>query len=142
LRQVIRTVPRLFKALSNDGQHCTPELLPVLRLKLFIDILAILLADTDEMAPRANIAIFMPNLFKLLRALQTTDTDRTSLVNGLTASSVLLLCAMVDTVAPQKKALAAQDVCKSAQAIILLQGPENLVMTSKSFQRFESEMPT
>lgn len=129
----MRIVARLIKALSQDGQQRTPELLPANRafqLKLLIDILVLLLADTDEMAPRARIAMATPDLFKLFRTLQGVDTDCAALVTGLMASSLLLLCEILDTGVPQTKPLIPQDVGKSAQGIIFQEGSKSFVMTS------------
>jgi hypothetical protein len=137
LRQAIRIVPHLIKALWEDIQHCTQES-PIVklsnrlfRLKLLIDILVLLLADNNDMTPRANIAMLTPDIFKLLCAVRATDTDCASLVTGLVASSVLLLCEIVDTGITPKKPFATQGVCKSAQGIIFQEGSKDLVMTSK-----------
>lgn len=137
MRQAIRIVPHLIKTLWEDIQYCTQES-PIVklsnrlfRLKLLIDILVLLLADNDDMTPRANIAMLTPDIFKLLCAVRAIDTDCASHVTGLVASSVLLLCEIVDTGITPKKPLVTQGVCKSAQEIILQEGSKDLVMTSK-----------
>lgn len=102
----------------------------LLHIKHSVEILVIFLSSVDDSSIASRAAVILPNLFDLLRYLQTFTSMPPSLCLHLTSSSMLLLSRVMEASDPRTFSPLIRRAYLTAQNIVHQRGPQEMTMLS------------